>query len=181
MKTIRQVNIKNRQNYFFNDMTNIKNFDQCLLNIDQVSFENNDSVIYDIKYIKNLDSSNSLYLVFNNLDGYIEKSGENKYLIFTSTDKNGKALESYTELWNEIKEKIELISGNKVIKYEKDFMKIKFESNDDLPLRKILDIPVYIIIVRSVFEEYGKYYPQVLLHECLHEYEKQNIINSPVV
>ena len=98
MKTIRQVNIRNRQDYFFNDMTNIKNFDPSLLNIDQVSFENNDSVIYEIEYFKNLDSSISLYLVFNNLDAYIEKSGENKYFIFASTDKNGKALENYTEL-----------------------------------------------------------------------------------
>ena len=59
-------------------MTNIKNFDPSL-NIDQVSFENNDSLIYEIKYFKNLDSSNSLYVVFNNLDAYIETSGENKY------------------------------------------------------------------------------------------------------
>ena len=164
MKTIRQVNIKNRQNYFFNDMSNIKNFDPNLLNIDQVSFENNDSVIYEIEYFKNLDSSNSLYLVFNDLDAYIEKSGENRYLIFTSADKNGKALENCAELWNEIKEQIELISGNKVIKYEKDFMKIKFKANNELPLGKILNIPVCKIIIRSVFEEDGKYYPQVLLH-----------------
>ena len=87
------------------------------------------------------------------MDAYIEKSGEYKYLIFTSTDQNGKALENYTELWNEIKEQIELISGSKVIKYGKDFIKIKFESNDDLPLGKILNIPVCIIIVRSVFKE----------------------------
>ena len=60
-------------------------------------------------------------------------------------------------------------------------MKIKFKSNDDLPLGKILNISVCIIIVTSVFEEDGKYYPQVLLHECLHEYEKQNLINPPVV
>ena len=130
------------------------------------------SSIYDIKYFKNLDSANSLYLVFNNLDAYIEKSGENKYLIFASTDKNGKALANYTELWNEVKEEIELISGNKVIKYEKDFIKIKMESNDVLPLGKILNILVCIIILRSVFEEDGKYYPPVLLHECFYEYEK---------
>ena len=67
------------------------------------------------------------------------------------------------------------------MKYEKDFMKIEFESNDNLPLGKILNISVSIIIVRSVFEKDGKYYPQVLLHECLYEYEKQNIINPPVV
>ena len=88
MKTIRQVNIKNRQNYFFNDMTNIGDFDLSLLNRDQIAFKSNDSIIYEIKYIKNLNGSNSLYLVFNNLDAYIEKSGENKYLIFVSTDKD---------------------------------------------------------------------------------------------
>ena len=161
-------------------MTNIKTFDPNLLNIDKVSCENNNSGIYETDYFKNLDISNSLYLVFNNLDLYIEKSGRNKCLIFASTDKNRKALANCTELWNKIKEQIDLIRGNKVMKYEKDFMKIKFESNDDLPLGKILNIPVFIIIVRSVFEEDGKYYQQVLLHECLYEYEKQNI-NLPVM
>ena len=81
-------------------MANIKNFDPSLLNIDQVLFDNKDSVIYDIKYFKNLDNANSVYLVFNNLDACIEKSGENKYLIFASTDKNRQALENCTELWN---------------------------------------------------------------------------------
>ena len=62
-------------------------------------------------------------------------------------------LRDYTEIWDEIKEQIELISGNKVIKYSKDFMKTKFQSDDDLPLGKILNIPVYVIIIRGVFEE----------------------------
>ena len=68
-------------------MTNIGDFDLSLLNIDQIAFKRNDSIIYDIKYIKNLNGSNSLYLVFNNLDAYIEKSDENKYLVFASTGK----------------------------------------------------------------------------------------------
>ena len=43
MKTLRQVNIKNnRHNYFFNGMTNIKNFDPNLLSIDQISFKSTD-------------------------------------------------------------------------------------------------------------------------------------------
>ena len=86
MRTIKQVNIKSRQNYFFNDMTNIGDLDLSLLNIDKIAFKSNESIIYDIKYIKYLNSSNSLFLVFNNLGTYIGKSGENKYLIFASTD-----------------------------------------------------------------------------------------------
>ena len=126
MKNLRQVNIKNRQNYFFNSMTNIKNFEPSLLIIDKISLKSTDSVIYDIKYFKNLDSANSLYLIFNNVDGYIEESNENKYLIFASTDKNKEALKNFTELWNEIKYQIKMIRGNKPIEYGKDFMKISF-------------------------------------------------------
>ena len=48
-------------------------------------------------------------------------------------------------------------------------MKIRFESNDDLPLGKTLNIPCIIIVAASVFEKDGKYYRQVCLHECLHE------------
>ena len=78
---MKQINVKTRQNHFFNDVTNIGDLDPSLLNIDQVLFENDKLIIYDIKCIKDLNSSNSLYLVFNNLDAYIEKSGENTKLI----------------------------------------------------------------------------------------------------
>ena len=44
--------------------------------------------MYDINYIRNLNSLNTLYLVSSNLDAYIEKSGENRYLLFASTEKN---------------------------------------------------------------------------------------------
>ena len=67
-----------------------------------------------------------------NVDAYIEEGNEIKYLILASTDKNKEALEKYVELWDEIKDQIELISGKKPIKYDKDFMKIKSESDGDL-------------------------------------------------
>ena len=67
----------------------------------------------------------------DNVDVYIEENNENKYLIYASTDKKKEVLEKYTELWDEIKDQIEAISDVKAIRYEKDFMKIKFESNDD--------------------------------------------------
>ena len=157
-------------------MTNISDFDPCLLNVDSIEFKSNDSIVYDIKYIKNLNGSNSLYLVFNNLDAYIEKTGENRYLIFASTDKNEMVFRDYTEIWDEIKEQVELITGNKV--NSKDFIKIKFESDDNLPLSKIINIPVCVII-NSAFAEDNKYYPQVLLHDCFHEHEED--INALVV
>ena len=47
-------------------------------------------------------------------------------------------------------------------------MKIKFNSDDDLPLNKILKFHMLTILVRSVFEEDGKYYSQIFLDECLY-------------
>ena len=48
-------------------------------------------------------------------------------------------------------------------------MKIKFNSNDDFPLKKPLKFHAMTIIIRSVFEEDGKLYPQVFLDDALHE------------
>ena len=56
------------------------------------------------------------------------------------------------------------------MKYKKDSMKIRFDSDDDLPLGKILSILSMIIVTRSVFQEDSKYYPQVYLHECGYEF-----------
>ena len=79
-------------------MNNIKNFDPNLLSIDKILFKSNNAVIYDINYItmKSLGDEDSLYLIFNNVDVYIEESNENKCLIFTSTGKNKEVLENYT-------------------------------------------------------------------------------------
>ena len=48
-------------------------------------------------------------------------------------------------------------------------MKIKFNSDNELPLNKTIKIPVMVIVVRAVFHENNKYYPQVFLDECLYE------------
>ena len=48
-------------------------------------------------------------------------------------------------------------------------MKIKFDTDDDLPLNKPLKLGMFAIIVRSVLEEDSKFYPQIYLHECLYE------------
>ena len=64
---------------------------------------------------------------------------------------------------------IESINGSKTGEYGKDFMKMKFDSDNDLLLNKQLKFPTIAIFVRSVFEEDGKYYPQVYLYEFLYE------------
>ena len=104
-----------------------------------------------------------MYITINEVDGSIAERNGNKYITLASTDKNKKVLEKYTKLWDEIKLNIKKVNDNE---YEKDYMKIKFNSDDNMSLNKILKLCNLTIIVRSVFEEDGKYYPQVFLDEC---------------
>ena len=60
---------------------------------------------------------------------------------------------------------MEKINGSKSGEYGKDYMKIKFNSYDDLPLNKQLKFMSLTIIVITAFEEDGKYYPQIFLDE----------------
>ena len=60
---------------------------------------------------------------------------------------------------------------NKPGEFGKDFMKIKFNSEDNLPLNKILKIHICTIVIRFVFEEDGKYYPQVFLDDVCMSYK----------
>ena len=71
------------------------------------------------------------------------------------------------ELWSKIKDFIRLITKNSD-DYNEKYMKIKSNSNDELPLNKT-KIPTMTIVVRAVFHENNKYYPQVFLDECLYK------------
>ena len=92
-----------------------------------------------------------------------------KYLNISLTDSNSKVLKKYAEIWSRIKDYIKKINADKSGDYGKDYMKIKFNSDDDLPLNKILKFRILTIIIRTIFEKDGKYYPQIFLDDCLYE------------
>ena len=116
--------------------------------------------IYSIGYIiikkfgdyESINDVNPLYLIIGREDGYIEENNGNKYLVFTSTDSNKIVL---TKLWDEIKHLIETINEGKKGEYEKDFKKIKFNSDDNFPSNEMLKLHLLTVTVRSVFEEDG--------------------------
>ena len=155
MGEVKQINIKNRTYYFYNDIIDLKNFDARLLKIDKKSYKNID--IYYIGYItiKKIDdyesiySVNPLYLRINHASGYIEEKNRNKYLIFV--DENKEVLKKYADVQDGIKNKIKAVNGGEQNDYGKDYMKIKFDSDDELPLNKPLKFHAMTIIIRSVF------------------------------
>ena len=172
-RNIKEIIIKNETYHVFNDMINIEDFDSSLLKIDKKSCKK--IVVYNIRYIatkkiedyENIHSVNPLYLMIGKVDGFIEEKNGSKYLVFDYTHENKEVFTRYTELWDGIKNQIETINGGKASEYGKDFIKIKFGIDDDLPLNKPLKFPTMTIVVRSVSEEDGKFYPQIYLHECL--------------
>ena len=164
MGEVKQMNIKNRNYYFYNDMINMKTFDPIFLEIDRKSHK--DIGIYSTGYItikkkhdcENNFSVNPLYLLFNHANGYIEEKNENKYLISDSIDENKQLLKKHNDVWSGKKDKIEEVSSGEC-DCEKDYMKVKFNSDNDLPLKKPLKFHSVTIIIRSSFEEDGKLYP----------------------
>ena len=97
--------------------------------------------------------------------GYIEEKNENKYLLFDSVDENKEVLKIQADVWDGIKNKIRAINGGKENDYGKDYMEIRFDSYNDFPLNKLLKFHVMTIIIRSVFQEDGKFYPQLFFYD----------------
>ena len=174
MGVIKQISIKNRTSYFYNDIIDLENFKSNLLKIDKKSY--NDIGIYNIEYItikkiddcKNTYIVNPLYLNITHSSGYIEEKGVNKLLVFDSTDENKELIKKYNNAFNGVKDKIKEINSLEC-DYEKDYMKIRFNSDDNLPLNKPLKFHLMTITIRSVFEEDGKLYLQVFLDDNLYE------------
>ena len=111
---------------------------------------------------------NPLYLRIDHANGYIEDKNGNRYLIFDSADENKELLKKYNGVFNAIRDKIKKVSNGEC-DYEKDYMKITFNSDDDLPLNKPVKFHLITITIRSVSEEDGKLYPQVFLDDSLYE------------
>ena len=116
MGEVKQINIKNRTYYFYNDIIDLKNFDARLLKIDKKSYKN--IGIYNIGYItikkiddyENIYSVNPLYLIIAHASGYIEcnsveEKGVNKYFVFDSTDENKELLKKYNDFLMELETK----------------------------------------------------------------------------
>ena len=121
-------------------------------------------MIKDLKYAK-INSVNPLYLIFSKVNGYFERINKNKYMNLVSTNESNE-INKYEELWHKIRGLIRSINKNSD-DYDRKYRKIKFNSEDELPLNKKIEIPSMIKNVKAICHETDKYYTQVFLDECL--------------
>ena len=107
-----------------------------------------------MEYIK-INSVNTLCLIFSKVNGYFEEINKSKYLTLFSTNESKE--KKYEDLWSKMRDLISLIIKNSD-DYDEKYMKIKFNSDDELPLNKTIEICTIIIVVRAVFHKNNKYY-----------------------
>ena len=169
--TTKQLNLKNMTHYFYNDLINIKNFDHKNLRLDKKSVFNND-VSY-IEYITkkheySINSVNPLYLMINRIKAHFEEVDGDKYVVISS--ENGDIMQKYQEVFDGIKEIIKKIYDySQPVKYDDNYMRIKFNTDGNISLNKIIYFPKITIIIRSVTQKDDKCYPQIFLDECLYQ------------
>ena len=173
---IESLKIKTKNNYNWDDIVYINDFNSNLLEI--IKRESRiDANIYYIGYVLNpnydYNTINPLYFIINRLIGYVEEiEGSNdKYLVVTKSMRNRKIIHSFDNIWSHIENKINPnnFNNNKI----KDYDKLRFNSDIDLPTETPIEFRSLIINVSCVIEKDGKYYPEIYLDECL--YVKDNV------
>ena len=98
------------------------------------------------------------------MNEYFEEINKSKYLRLVHTNESEEKIKKYEELWIKIRNLIRSITKN-LDDYDEKYMKIKFNLDEELPLNKTIEIPSMVIVVRAIFLENNKYYPQVFLDE----------------
>ena len=125
---VKDVDIKNRTYYFFNDVINIKHFDSNNIKIDEKSYKDflicyiGYLTIKDSKYVK-IYSVNSFYLIFSKVNCYFKGINGNKYSMLSPSNENKEKIKKCGELWIKIKRLIRLITKNSDY-YDEKYMKI---------------------------------------------------------
>ena len=158
----KQIKIINQARYNYYDTIKLKNFYPTILKINRKQAL--------IKKIDNYERICSViapfYQIVSFASGYIKQWGGNKYLIFNNSFtiiKN--LLKKYVEFWDVVKHDIKKINGGKETDCRKDYIKIKFESDDDLPVNEPLIFHEMHIFVGFAFKENDKLYPEFFFRQ----------------
>ena len=119
------------------------------------------------KYLK-IYNINLLYLILRYVNRYFDEINGNKYLTLVATNESKEKTKKFEDQWFKITDLIRSIT--KIYDaYDEKYMKIKFNSDNELPLNKTVEITTITIVVRAIFLENNKYYPQIFLDEYLYK------------
>ena len=164
MGTTKEINIKNRTYYYYNDIIDLDEFDEGKIKVDKIDFNGINIYYLAYEYKKKITecniirSVNPLYLRIVDIRGQFEKAKDDAwYLVISDKDDVYKKL---VDIFESIKNKIIEKTWDS-LEYDKDYMKIKFKSNNIFPTDKDVNIHLSTIVITAIFAKDVKYYPQL--------------------
>ena len=99
------------------------------------------------------------------MNGQFEKGKDDAWYLIISDDD---VFKKHVDIFESIKNKVTEKTWD-AVEYDKDYMKIKFESNNILPASKDVNIRMATITIRAILVQDGKYYPQLFLDDGLYK------------
>ena len=169
---VRQLDIKDKTYYFYNDLTNALHFNLINLKLDKTKWKDID--IYYVAYVdKNkpedwkVKSVNPLYLMINKVFCSVGEENGIKHL---KIEKNhcDPVLNKWNLVFDSIKHRIKEIS-NEEVNFKEGFNEIEFISEDPLRLNKLIYFPTLTVVIKCIFKKGDVFYPQVYLDYALYQ------------
>ena len=149
-----EVNIKNKKyNYIEKSIIKLNDISASLINITRKESMGINIYYIDHYYLEDDDIElKPFYFTINDVYGYFEENIGKKYFNIDNTYNNKKILQKYMFLWEYIKNIIENKGGKPFSDFVKDNMTFKIDTDDDIPLNKVLKFDV-VILLKSVIEK----------------------------
>ena len=154
-----EVNIKYKKyNCVEKSIIKLNHISPSLINIIRKEYIGINTYYIDHYYIKDDIKLKPFYSAINDVYGYFEEIIGKKYFNIDNTCNNKKILQKCMFLWDDIKDMIRDEGGKPTSGFVKDHMTFNFDTDDDIPLGKVLKFDVGILL-KSVIEQDFGYYP----------------------
>ena len=164
---VKSLEIKNTSYYYYDYIVHVDEFDKNLIKVDKRESRIGADIYY-IGYIVNkpqynINSVNPLYLILKD----VKCTVENRYLVIDLSKKD--VLNVFDDMFNFISKKINKIDGDDKQVY--GYIRLKFNSDVDLPLDKLIKFHTLTVIVACVIRKANKFYPEIYIDEGVYELE----------
>ena len=170
---VKSLEIKNISYYYYDDIVHADEFHKNLIKVDKRESRIG-ADIYDISYTVNklqynINSVKPLYLILKDVKCTVEKieGSSDRYLVIDLSNKN--VLNVFDDMFNFISNKINKIDGDDKQVY--GYIRLKFSSDVDLPLNKLIKFHTLTVLVACVIRKGNKFYPEIYVDQGIYELE----------
>ena len=132
-------------------------------------------ISYFVRGWKEFDGSNFPFLLHikENVEGFFEIFGGKKCLTIDRTSNNKIFLNKYDKIWAKIIQEIKRQKDYVVVNFEKSILTINFDTENDVPINKMLKFNSLTILITRVFERDGRFYHKIFLNECYYTVKEE--------